>query len=126
MCYNIIYEVLALEDQEGIFLGDELYWRLTCQPRIIEGEIFGDGLCDSTREVPVDPDSICSENKCKDANENDGNVLDIEGVHTLQKFERKWGKATPCFRNDIIAHYSGENWIKAMPFAELLVKKYLS
>lgn len=52
---DIIYEVIAVEDQEGIVLGQEMYWKLTGVPRIVSGEIFGDGTCDDTREQVVDP-----------------------------------------------------------------------
>ncbi|KKM61776.1 hypothetical protein LCGC14_1528380 [marine sediment metagenome] len=59
----------------------------------------------------------------------DGQVLDIEGLHTPSEFERKWGRAqTWGSKEDAPPHQNGYgvgNWHKAIPFAQLLVKKYL-
>ena len=75
---NIVYEITGIEDQD-IILGHEPYWRLTCQPRIVEGELIGDGTCaQSTRQIPEDPDECTivedgAENK--DWN-NDGDITE--------------------------------------------------
>ena len=56
----------------------------------------------------------------------DGRVLDIEGVHNPTKFERKWGRVEPCDERKLDEDfYNVEHWRKALPFAKLLVKKYL-
>jgi len=57
----------------------------------------------------------------------DGNVLDIEGMHTPSAFEHKWGVAQPCDYddNDFTGFYDESDWREAIPFAELLAEKYL-
>ena len=55
----------------------------------------------------------------------DGKILDIEGVHTPDTFERKWHKAYPCEQKVLDRYYGGRHWRKAIPFAKLLVEKYL-
>jgi hypothetical protein len=75
---DIIYEVISVEDQEGIVLGKELYWRLTGTPRLVSGEIFGDGTCDDTREQVVDPDVAID---CElDEPDTDGNIVENPDV----------------------------------------------
>jgi hypothetical protein len=69
---NIIYEIISVEDQEGIVLGKEMYWKITGTPRMAEGEIFGHDECDSTKETVVDPDS----DACPyDLPEGDGDIV---------------------------------------------------
>jgi hypothetical protein len=68
---DIVYEVISVEDQEGIVLGQEMYWKLTGTPRIVSGEIFGDGTCEDEREQVVDPDQAID--PCETT---DGNIVD--------------------------------------------------
>lgn len=54
----------------------------------------------------------------------DGRVLDIKGLHTPKKFEREWGITNPCETSEL-KYYGVSQWHVAIPFAELLVRKYL-
>ena len=51
---QIIYEVTEVTDQEHIVLGKETSWKLIAVPRTVEGEIFGNDDCDSTRDQVVE------------------------------------------------------------------------
>jgi hypothetical protein len=50
---NIIYEVLEIDDNEGIVAGKELYWKVTLMPRLVEGEKIAS--CDKGLDVVIDP-----------------------------------------------------------------------
>jgi len=54
----------------------------------------------------------------------DGRILDIEGVHDPTAFEEEWNETEPCNVRDIEG-CGVDHWHKAIPFAQLLVKKYL-
>ena len=69
---DIVYEIISVDDQEGIVLGKEMYWKLTGVPRMVSGEVFGTDMCDPTRDVVVDPDVVACPN---DIPEGDGDVI---------------------------------------------------
>jgi hypothetical protein len=82
---NIIYEVIEVTDQENIVLGKELTWRLSAIPRMVEGEVFGNDNCDSSRDQVADlsqaeiSNSTCEE---RETPIGDGNVVeDPNNVH---------------------------------------------
>ena len=50
---NIVYEVLSIDDNEGIVAGKEMYWSVRLTPRMIEGEKLFD--CEAERPDVVDP-----------------------------------------------------------------------
>jgi len=80
---NIIYEVIEVSDQENIVLGKEMTWKLVATPRTVEGEVFGNDNCDSTRDDVVDKTdaelSLCDKDTLPIG---DGNVVqDPINVH---------------------------------------------
>lgn len=50
---NIIYEVISIDDNEGIVAGKELYWKVVLSPRMVEGEKLID--CEAEKPDVVDP-----------------------------------------------------------------------
>ena len=50
---NIVYEVVSLDDNEGIIAGKEMYWKVVLSPRIIEGEKLPN--CGVSKEDIIDP-----------------------------------------------------------------------
>lgn len=81
---NIIYEVIDIDDQEGIILGNESIWKLTAKPRKTEGEVFGNDDCNATRDgVDIDGALAGAEDCGKETPPiGDGNVVeDPDNVH---------------------------------------------
>jgi hypothetical protein len=52
---NIVYEITEVSDQENIVLGKEMSWKLIAIPRMTEGEVFGNDICEQIRDEVVDP-----------------------------------------------------------------------
>ena len=69
---NIVYEVLSIDDNEGIIAGKEMYWTVTLTPRMIEGEKLFD--CDADKQDVVDPlpEEFCD--SLDNEFNNDGNL----------------------------------------------------
>lgn len=56
---NIIYEVISIDDNEGIVAGKELYWKVTLAPRLVEGEKMFDCYVDKPDVVDPLPSEYC-------------------------------------------------------------------
>jgi len=80
---NIIYQVIEVTDQDHIVLGQEMSWKLVATPRLVEGEVFGNDLCDSTRdEVAIKEQGEIDGCDETEAPIGDGNVIeDPDNVH---------------------------------------------
>jgi hypothetical protein len=83
---KIIYEVTEVSDQENIVLGTEMSWKLVAIPRMTEGEVFGNDMCETVRDDVDDlgtnenPDANCVVKEGSPI--GDGNVLeDPNNVH---------------------------------------------
>jgi hypothetical protein len=113
---KIIYEVIEVTDQENIVLGKELTWRLAASPRLVEGETFGNDLCDSTRE-DVDDYTEAERNAlaCDDQSTpiGDGNVVeDPLNVHIPGPSPHKIDdeQIVDQEKSDIFTRNSWGNW----------------
>lgn len=82
---KIIYQITEVSDQENIVLGKEMSWKLIAIPRMTEGEVFGNDLCDEVRDDVVDPGQNGEPvTECDKTNPlvGDGNVIeDPDNVH---------------------------------------------
>jgi hypothetical protein len=82
---NIIYEITEVTDQENIVLGKEMSWKLIAIPRMTEGEVFGNDVCEQIRDEVVDPGQNGEPVTECDKTESpvgDGNVVeDPDNVH---------------------------------------------